>query len=98
MGETISQTTPRARKPHVCAYCNATIPKGEKHRAWTWAEDGRLSSLHAHEQCDTMGERVYFPGDDIGDWWEFREECEYVFPDGDFPWKREPCAPDATPA
>lgn len=101
MGETISQTTPVARKPHFCAYCNAAIPKGEKHCAWTWADEGRLSSLHAHERCAKMANRIFrHEGGrfDPNEWREFRDECDFLYPNEVFPWQGEPCAPAATPA
>lgn len=89
MCETISQTTPVARKPYVCAYCNAVIPKGQRYRAWTWKDLGRLFSDRAHDVCVAAGGSIYYPGDSIGDWAEFREECEGRWPSESFPWQEK---------
>jgi hypothetical protein len=98
MGETISRETRTARKPHVCAYCHAQIAKGEKYRAWTWRDLGRLFSERAHNACVSAGGSIYYPGDSIGDWEEFREECEARWPDERFPWTLNPPSPATPPA
>jgi hypothetical protein len=86
-----------ARKPHFCAYCNAQIAKGEMHRAWTWAEDDRLSSNHAHEQCAVMANVVFHYEDGRFEWPEFRQECAERWPGAaGFPWTASP-PPSATP-
>ena len=50
----LSLTTPKARKDHVCNYCNGTIPKGEKYERQGNIYDGTLYTWKAHFRCSEI--------------------------------------------
>lgn len=47
----LSSTTPKARKPHRCAWCGETIPVGEVHRRETGTYCGEFQDNRFHAEC-----------------------------------------------
>lgn len=89
MSETICSETRTARKPHRCAYCNGTIPVGEKHRVWVWADGGRVYRDRGHERCIELSGLLGWDQDDwLSDADEFRDYCREELPrHAPFPWE-----------
>ena len=51
MGKPLSGSRVKARKPHGCFLCPIDIEVGEVHDRWGWAEDGRVTTMRAHDAC-----------------------------------------------
>jgi hypothetical protein len=50
----IEDTTPRARKPHLCLLCGETILEGERHVARRGIDrDGPLT-MRMHTECEAL--------------------------------------------
>lgn len=92
MSETICSETRTARKPHRCAYCNGTVPVGQKYRAWVWVDGGHLYRSRAHERCIELTSLLGWDDDDWAwDWGEFRNYCrEELSEHTPFPWEVAP--------
>ena len=53
MRQCFATKTPVAAKPQQCYWCGGEIQTGERHVAWGWAEDGRVSTVRCHDDCKT---------------------------------------------
>ena len=54
------------RKPHRCAYCAGTIPVGERHAWWTYADGGTVRTSRGHLAC----ERAWFASEHHREAWD----------------------------
>lgn len=52
--ETISTSTPKARKQHRCNFCEGVIEKGEAHDQQTNKHDGVVYQWRAHFRCSKI--------------------------------------------
>lgn len=55
MVQQISEATRRARKPHQCGMCNATIQPGDHHHVSTNIFDGRVYDWRTCQPCERDG-------------------------------------------
>lgn len=51
MVDLLTESTPRAAKPHLCYDCGRTIAKGERHSLSVCRNDGSVYRLRSHEDC-----------------------------------------------
>lgn len=49
---TLSQTTPIARKEHICDWCGEKILKGEKYFKTVQVDCGNIIVIKMHKECD----------------------------------------------
>lgn len=65
MSRNLSTTTPKARKPYRCDYCELPIDAGDTHVKSTGICDGYVYSLRIHTACADLAR-----GWDADDWWD----------------------------
>jgi len=41
-----------ARKVLLCAWCPEPIDVGEEHHWWTWQDEGTVTTLRCHSDCE----------------------------------------------
>lgn len=86
----------KARKRHVCSFCNQYIEPGERYKYDTLVYEGSVYDWFSHEKCDFLANELwsYVDPDDSGmtaD--DFQETCQdfcfhFVCPDCEH-WDRE---------
>ena len=55
--------TPRARKPHYCAWCHVTIEVGERHFYFFGRWEGELQDWRMHLECEDAHQRETYEGE-----------------------------------
>lgn len=60
----ISESTPKARKPHRCIWCGESIPVGETYRRERSVYDGEPQNHKWHLECNAAACKQYF---DLGE-------------------------------
>jgi len=73
MVETLSRSTPKARKAHRCSYCCEPIQKGETYRRSKNKCDGYLYTWKSHMHCAAIAEAIW----DFADPYEGLDECTF---------------------
>lgn len=58
MIQTLSNSTPIARKEHICNLCGCIIPKDEKYRRQTNVYDGSVYDFVCHCDCDEVASQL----------------------------------------
>ena len=51
MIDTLSVTSPVARKEHKCEWCGEKIEKGEKYSRWVGVDAGVFACVKMHNEC-----------------------------------------------
>ena len=83
--ESISSSTRRARKEHLCLWCHKMILKGEVYAWCVGKYEGNFQTAHYHPKCDEEIDIVakaegrdfsFEPGE--GSWPETREVLECI--------------------
>lgn len=92
--ETINFTTPKARKNHICDYCNDTIDKGEVYNSQTNRFEGDIYVWKAHINCSEIASLLNMhdecddgvTADDFSEYInnEYSELCEFEPPSKTF--------------
>jgi hypothetical protein len=86
--QTFGAETRVARKPHICAYCLATIQKGSAYHRWASADEGTVVTVVAHSQCIDLWRQIDPGADEIPmEPYEFRQDCHAYGGPGPFPWE-----------
>jgi hypothetical protein len=67
----LEDSTPKARKSHLCHLCNLPIAIGEVHVKRSGVGDNGMESIRMHEVC----EKVTHGWDE--DSWEYSEPCDF---------------------
>ena len=52
MGESFGGGVRAGRKQHQCEWCQQLTLVGERHCWWTWQDEGTVSTLRCHEECE----------------------------------------------
>jgi hypothetical protein len=87
MSEAFGHQTVRARKPHQCDNCAATIPKGSLYLRQCVADGGMLQTVRVHPVCAQLVSILGYDVEDPWDWGEFREDAYAYGGAGPFPWE-----------
>ena len=57
--ETLSDTKVKARKDHVCDYCELTIPKGQVYHRQVNKDGGEIYTWRSHLNCDEIARKLH---------------------------------------
>lgn len=79
--------TVKARKPHLCANCAASIPVGTLYLRQCVADAGMLQTVKAHPRCAQLSGEIGYDADEAYDWEDFRQDCYMYGGPGPFPWE-----------
>lgn len=56
--DVLSNSTPTARKSHICMFCGGIIAKGKKYRRQVNIIDGEIEVFKCHEECQDLAHRL----------------------------------------
>ena len=62
----LRESTPKARKEHICMWCNGKIKKGEPYKRATIKNDYLYDWIN-HEKCDVLFDKLRMGDCDWGD-------------------------------
>ena len=72
MSQVFSDSSPVARKQHVCDLCQLPIAKGDRYNRRTGIWEDVFATFKAHIACDEFATKIY---DDENDWESHDVDC-----------------------
>jgi hypothetical protein len=63
MTQTLTDTSPTARKAHSCSDCGRTIQPGEKYRRWSGVGDDGVYTWKSCAHCDKVASAIWASGE-----------------------------------